>query len=169
MADLVKHIDTLDALAQTLSSCSPSLWPLHLALHHLRLEAADPDTLLNKPAYIDQLRALLDSCRRTLENADSPEFERRVKAQGVRVNAFLDKVQLSDGGVDVNNRNADAGLEDIKDKVDEVAKRVFGRRDSGFVDENGVWGEFKSELENEGFSRHVLKQHKVSYLSQSSC
>jgi hypothetical protein len=85
----------------------------------------------------------------------------------INVDMFLDTVQLHNPAtkpaavVDPAVESSSTGLEDIKDKLDAVAKKVFSRRDTGFQDgEHILWQEFKTELEKEGFSPEVLRKHK---------
>lgn len=189
-----QHIDAVDAYARTLflrTRQDPDLYALtdavrqlHVALRHLRVEAADPDSLLASPrdtVYAGQLRPLVDSSSATLglledaldDRVDGREGAEamlrtagsRLRGEKASLDGFLDAVQLqkSTGAAARVVRVDDAeGLDRIKDKVDEVAKRVFSRRDSGFEDdEDRVWKEFKAELEKEGFSSTVLKKHKV--------
>jgi hypothetical protein len=87
---------------------------------------------------------------------------------------FLDTVQLHNPAtkpaavVDPAAESSSTGLEDIKDKLDAVAKKVFSRRDTGFQDgEHILWQEFKTELEKEGFSPEVLRKHKVCLVSHA--
>lgn len=191
-----QHIDAVDAYARTLSlrtRQNPDLYDitdavhqLHVALRHLRVEAADADSLLSRPdnVFARQLRPLVDSCANTLgrledaldandgREVDEEDDEddaamrrvlRRLRGEKNSLDGFLDAVQLQKSKGVAPPVAADPGdLDRIKDKVDEVAKRVFSRRDSGFEDdEDRVWKEFKAELEKEGFSSTVLKQHKV--------
>lgn len=179
-----QHIDTVDAYARTLyirtrqnpslSDIGDAVHQIHVALRHLRVEAADPDSLLANPEsiYSRQLRPLVDSCSNTLgqledalESGSGLSTARsRLRGEKASIDGFLDAVQLqkSKAVVPVIVNTDQSSLERIKDKVDDVAKRVFSRRDSGFADdEDRVWKEFKAELEKEGFSPTVLKQHKV--------
>lgn len=81
------------------------------------------------------------------------------------VEMFLDAVQLH-----AENRPAKVidgsqeGFEGIKDKIDEIANKLFrNRSESSFTeDDDDLWREFKEELEMEGFSPQVLRKHKVS-------
>lgn len=196
----LEHIDAVDAFARNLYLLAKQSGPsfehvatavrqLHIVLRHLRVEAADPDSLLNSPnasVYGRQLGPMLEDCDFTLKTLDtmlekfgngkSIENEREVadraaiiksRLMGDRTNLdiFLDTVQLHnpankpDRVVD----GSQGSLEGIKDKVDEIATRLFQRRDGrGFAeDEDNLWQGFKAELEKEGFSPHVLRKHKV--------
>lgn len=194
-----QHIDAVDAYARTLflrtrqsqpfSDVADAVRQLHIALRHLRIEAADPDSLLasQESIYSRQLRPLVDSCAATLglledaldgldDDVDEGDSSRgrlqtaksRLKGEKASLDGFLDAVQLQKSRAAIARVDVadEVDLDRIKDKVDEVAKRVFSRRDSGFVDgdhddEDRVWQEFKAELEKEGFSSTVLKKHKV--------
>lgn len=173
-----QHIDAVDAFARTLfvraRDYSPSIanavQQLHNALRHLRVEAADPDSPLSGGSYIHQVAPLVDDCGvalRQLEDAlhDGRRGEQiagRVRRLRERIDGFLDAVQLQSRATIPPAAQDQSSLEGIKDKVDNVAERVFSRRDSGFSeDEDSVWREFKTELEKEGFSPEVLKKHKV--------
>lgn len=199
-----RHIDAVDAYARTLflrTRQNPDLYgltdevrQLHVALRHLRIEAADPDSLLSshESLYAGQLKPLVDACANTLnllEDAlDDYEFDgyeeddsggsgggggggggvslrtarSRLRGEKTRLDGFLDAVQLQKSKAVTRVDTDEVTLDRIQDKVDEVAKRVFNRRDSGFEndDEDRVWKEFKAELEKEGFSPTVLKKHK---------
>jgi hypothetical protein len=177
-----QHIDTVDAYARTLyvrtrqdpslSDIGDAVKQIHVVLRHLRVEAADPDSLLANPEsiYSRQLRPLVDSCGSTLNQLEHAldsgsglsAARSRLKGDKASVDGFLDTVQLQKSKAAVPIVNTDQeSLEHIKDKVDNVAMRVFSRRDSGFADDKDrVWKEFKAELEKEGFSPTVLKQHK---------
>ncbi|KAJ3524838.1 hypothetical protein NM208_g11892 [Fusarium decemcellulare] len=165
---------------------------LHRALRHLRIEAADQDSRLNNSnpsstsLYSRQLSPLIEDCDFTFAQLESlldkygdgravmPDEERlrddglsvmrtRLVNDKTSIELFLDAVQLH-----AENRPArvvdgsQAGLEGIKDKVDEIAAKLFrNRNESSFTeDEDDLWREFKTELENEGFSPQVLRKHK---------
>ncbi|KYK56621.1 hypothetical protein DCS_03622 [Drechmeria coniospora] len=198
---ILEHIDAVDAVARTLflrakqyssaslSDVATAVRQLHLALRHLRIEAADPDSLLNKGTdsslYSRQVPSLVEDCDFVLrqllavldrydtnDGRDVAVLADRVMAIRARlanektnVEMFLDTVQLH---LPANMRSAGsalgdgAGLDDIKDKVDKIAAGLFGRRDiAGTADDDDrLWQDFKSELENEGFSSQVLSRHK---------
>lgn len=100
---------------------------------------------------------------------------RRLGGVRVGVELFLDTVQLQSGERDVVrveekdiSREREAGgtrnLDEIKDKVDAIAKKIFARRDSGLgddEDEDVLWERFRDELVREGFAPEVLRKHKV--------
>lgn len=205
----LEHIDAVDAFARTLfvrvnASSEPlfaevaaAVRQLHIALRHLRVEAADPDSLLQSaeaPIYARQLRLIVQGCEHGLNQLEtalgrgSPagandadaEVEvsadresalktvrSRLASETMAVDTFLDAVQLHNP---VNNApevlvgTQDTSLEHIKDKVDNIAKGLFRRRDTSggiMADEDQMWQEFQSQLEMDGFSPHVLHQHKV--------
>lgn len=205
-ASTVEHIDAVDAFARNLylrlKQCSSAgadpplddvaiaVRQLHLALRHLRVEAADPDSLLNRAAstslYVRQLEPLVEDCGfqlRQLETALSTidiqggaaradrlaTLRAKLANEKMSVDMFLDTIQLHNpanqpaGIVD----GSQLGLENIKDKVDAIAHRLFARRDvNGLADdEDRLWEEFKQGLEKEGFSPQVLRRHKVSFSS----
>lgn len=164
---------------------------LHLALRHLHVEAADLDSPVNlsRPdasIYARQLKSMIEDCDFSLKQLETlldrygdgrptdDEEARRSRLAVLRkkllndktqIDLFLDTVQLRypankpDHVLDANQ----TGLEDIKDKVDEIASRLFQRRDIGDLaeDEDGLWQEFKAGLEKEGFSPQVLRKNKV--------
>lgn len=195
-SSIVEHIDAVDALARTLfmrakqasgntlDEAAASVRQLHLALRHLRIEAADPDSRLNgadASVYSRQLKTLLENCTYALnqltailENYDSRNpasvtekavaVASRLTQEKTNVEIFLDTVQLRSP----TNESEQAALadsprlEDIQQKVDKVASRVFKRRSAELShDSDWTWQEFKAELENEGFSPQVLRNHKV--------
>ncbi|KAH7308028.1 hypothetical protein B0I35DRAFT_483321 [Stachybotrys elegans] len=192
----VGQIDAVDAFARSLylrAKSSPTftdvavaLRQLHMSLRHLRVEAADPDSLLNNAGnsssvYARQLQPIVEDCDfalRQLETSidryadarpEEPAVADRIAAiraklnnERTNVDMFLDTVQLHNpASKPVGVSDASVGLEDIKDKVDTVAQRVF-KRPSGGLDahEGDLWQQFKSELEKEGFSPEVLRKHK---------
>ncbi|ORY63449.1 uncharacterized protein BCR38DRAFT_410373 [Pseudomassariella vexata] len=84
--------------------------------------------------------------------------------QKLNIDIFLDTVQLHNPSksrkvVDTNNANLDS----IKDKVDVIASRICQRKNSQSSeasDDNGLWLQFRDELEKEGFSRDVLRKNQ---------
>lgn len=98
---------------------------------------------------------------------------RRLEAVKVGVGLFLDTVQLQTCERDVGRPGSAAAvagegdgrkLDEIKDKVDAIAKKIFARRDSGIgddEDEDALWERFRDELVREGFAPEVLWKHKV--------
>ncbi|KAI5457624.1 hypothetical protein BGZ63DRAFT_63495 [Mariannaea sp. PMI_226] len=199
----VERIDAVDAFARTLyirakhsglafSNVATAVRQLHLALRHLRVEASDPDSLLNNrshsssPVYSRQLQPMIEDCDFSLAQLESvldkygdgrPSGEEiarderltlvrsRLVSDRTNVDMFLDTVQLHNPAnmprqIADNNQ---PGLEGIKDKVDQIATRLFQKRDCNSIsndDEDGLWREFKSELEKEGFAPQVLHKHK---------
>lgn len=195
-SSIVEHIDAVDALARTLfmrakqatgttlDEAAGSVRQLHLALRHLRIEAADSDSRLNgadASVYSRQLKTLLENCTfalnqltATLENYDSRNptsatekaaaVASRLTQEKTNVEIFLDTVQLrSPANASEQAALAESPrLEDIQQKVDKVASRVFKRRSAELShDSDWTWQEFKAELEKEGFSPQVLRNHKV--------
>lgn len=173
-----QHIDTVDAFARTLylrARSSPSVADavrqLHIALRHLRLETSEPDSPFTSEPYAHEIRLLVDECGASLRQLEGALGDGRrgdqlaggVRALRERIDGFLDAVLLQDHAVvpSVQSHQRPA-IDDIKEKVDKVARKVFSRRDSGFGDdEDRLWLEFSSELEKEGFSPEVLRRHKV--------
>ncbi|EFY92345.1 hypothetical protein J3458_000960 [Metarhizium acridum] len=197
----LEHIDAVDAFARTLfvrvenhpsplfTEVGASVRRLHLALRHLRVEAADPDSLLRSAdasVYARQLRPIVEDCdfalkqlKTILEKFDGAggretdglvdriaAVRSRLANETTSVDMFLDTVQLNNpanNAPEVVPQGSDSNLENIKDKVDNIAARLFRRwnANSGIMnDEDSMWQEFKSELEMEGFSPHILHQHK---------
>ncbi|RDA94489.1 hypothetical protein CP533_2753 [Ophiocordyceps camponoti-saundersi (nom. inval.)] len=189
----LRHIDAVDAFSRTLflraqqhrapplSDIPPAVHQLHIALRHLRIEAADPDSLLNQgpdqaslaprvqplvrecEASLKQLECLLDKCDAS-SDSQVDALDERAAAVRVRldndtatVDMLLDSVQLPSAS-DRIVTGPDPEL--IKDKVDAIAARIFTRHADAQVDEDLLWREFKSELEKEGFSPQVLQHHK---------
>lgn len=205
----VEHIDAVDAFARNLylrlkqiPSCNAdpplddvalAVRQLHLALRHLRVEAADKDSPLNRPdsaaVHGRQLESLVEDCSFQLRQLDAAlatidiyegsssadaraerlgNLRAKIANEKTSVDMFLDTIQLRNpadqpaGIVD----GSQSGLENIKDKVDAIANRLFAQRigntngTSLSNDEDRLWLEFKSELEKEGFSPQVLRRHK---------
>lgn len=158
---------------------------LHTVLKHLKVESEDQDSLLNSDAssvYNRQLAPLVEDCDFALKHLETmiekygegthlEERERDMLAmvrtklanQETAIDMFLDTVQLHNPSkaqrvVDEQGGN----LDNIKDKVDAIAARLFARRDSGIGDdEEDLWQQFRAELEKEGFSKEVLRKNKV--------
>lgn len=196
----LEQIDAVDAFARSLYQrvkqsgaafvdVASAVRCLHLALRHLRVEAADPDSLLNRPDVtvyarqlkpvvedsdftLSQLAALLDKYGHGKSVDDEQTRDERVEVMRTKlisgktnIDMFLDTVQLHASAAQpdrVVNNGSQPSLEGIKDKVDEIASRLFRRSDGkGLVeDEDGLWQEFKAELEKQGFSPQVLRKHK---------
>lgn len=94
--------------------------------------------------------------------------------QKTNIDIFLDTVQLHNPTRQhqpVNlGRADDKQMNNIKDKVDIVAARIFQRRararasgDAHDESQEDMWQQFWIELVKEGFSGEVLRKHKVSY------
>ncbi|PWI76073.1 hypothetical protein PCL_03267 [Purpureocillium lilacinum] len=197
----LEHIDAVDAFARTLfirakqypnpslSDVSTAVRHLHLALRHLRVEAADPDSLLNRgtdsSVYTRQIQPIVQDSDFALKQLETvldkydanggrevdgmadrlATVRSRLVNERTTVDMFLDTVQLHNPANKPpcnTMQRSDASLEGIKDKVDKIATKLFSRRDSTGMadDEDRLWQEFKSELEKEGFSPDVLRQHK---------
>ncbi|KFG82494.1 hypothetical protein MANI_015592 [Metarhizium anisopliae] len=197
----LEHIDAVDAFARTLfvrvekypsplfTEVAAAVRRLHLALRHLRVEAADPDSLLGSAdasVYARQLRPIVEDCdfalkqlKTTLEKFDGAggretdglvdriaAVRSRLANETTSVDMFLDTVQLNNpanNAPEVVPQGSESNLENIKYKVDNIAARLFRRwnTNSGIInDEDSMWQEFKSELEMEGFSPHILHKHK---------
>jgi hypothetical protein len=95
-------------------------------------------------------------------------LQKEVTSQKLKIDMFLDTVQLHNPSKNqqVLDNTDDSELDQIKDKVDAVAARLFRSKSSpieGHKDD--MWQEFREELEKEGFSKEVLRENKVSRLS----
>lgn len=89
----------------------------------------------------------------------------RVVSQKAKLVNFLDMVQLHNPSKvhhSLLKLDNNSQMEDIKNKVDIVANRLFQKRRGSPVGEHQeeLWQEFKTELENEGFSSDVLRNNK---------
>lgn len=204
-----ERIDAVDAFARTIfmrskqcSSSSPAfaevalaVRQLHLALRHLRIEATDSDSLLNRPdasVYTRQLIPIIEDSHFALQQLDAlidkygtgnsatasdadvqsriATVSSRLMQEKTNVDVFLDTIQLHNTSTSSQGMSPqlqpnmnESSLEDIQSKVDKVASRVFSRRGPNPADDDSgrLWQEFKTELEKEGFSADVLRQHKV--------
>ncbi|KAG5929532.1 hypothetical protein E4U42_005559 [Claviceps africana] len=200
----LEHIDAVDAFARTLfvrvtaaseplfAEVATAVRQLHIALRHLRVEAADPDSLLRSPeaaVYARQLPCMVRDCEHALKQLEA--VLERWSATGVRyaeasadrvaavtavrsrltsvtmaVDTFLDTIQLhnpASNAPEILVDPKDASLDHIKDKVDKIAGGLLLRRgtNGGIIsDEHQMWQDFQSMLEMDGFSPHVLRQHK---------
>lgn len=166
----VEHIDAVDAFARNLylrlkqfpsSNADPPLddvalavKQLHLALRHLRVEAADRDSPLNRPdsaaVHARQLESLVEDCGFQLKQLDTAlatidiyegssseartdrlgNLRAKIANEKTGIDMFLDTIQLRNpadrpaGIVD----GSQTGLENIKDKVDAIANSLFAQR-----------------------------------------
>ncbi|KAM5386948.1 hypothetical protein ACJZ2D_000241 [Fusarium nematophilum] len=184
----VQSIDAIDTLARTLYlrakgsgqafyKVASAVRQLHLALRHLRSEAADQDSLLHhRPKFIHQLPRLIKDCDFTLAQLtivldmfypDDIVRDHSLRiaksdlvADTLTVEIFLDTVLLYDDIRAVDGRQPD--LEGIKDKVDQIADRLFtGRyRKSRVKDAEGLRREFTAELEKAGLAPEVMRRNK---------
>ncbi|KAI8945968.1 hypothetical protein F4801DRAFT_96490 [Xylaria longipes] len=216
---ILAPIDALDAFSRKLyrrarnagsnfESVATVVRDLHTVLKHLKVEAEDPESLLNcdnSAIYVRQLTPIIedgeftlkqldailekyfdggsdgsgtsgDSERHVLVNdsekgwtmLDSLELEKidlirgRLANQKLNIDMFLNTVQLHNPSksrqlVDVTSTDLDA----IKDKVDAIASRLCQRKDSGFGEnEDQLWEQFRDALEEEGFSKDVLRNNQ---------
>ncbi|KAI0805318.1 hypothetical protein GGR55DRAFT_681225 [Xylaria sp. FL0064] len=216
---ILVSIDTLDAFARKLyrrarnagasfDAVATVVRDLHTVLKHLKVEAEDPESLLNSEnstVYTQQLAPIIEDAEFTLKQLDtilekyfdggssgssvSGDGERHVAVndsekgwtmldsleldkveiirnklagQKLNIDMFLDTVQLHNPSksrqlVDPTSNDLDA----IKDKVDTIASRLCQREDSGFgKDEDQLWEQFRDALEEEGFSKDVLRKNQ---------
>jgi hypothetical protein len=89
-----------------------------------------------------------------------------VVSQTMKIDIFLDTVQLHNPAKTqpVPENVNDQQMDEIKNKVDAVANRLFAQRKDRSpieADEDELWRSFKTELEREGFSPEVLRKNKV--------
>ncbi|KAF5018099.1 hypothetical protein F66182_9938 [Fusarium sp. NRRL 66182] len=172
----VHHIDAVDTLARTLylrakqsglpfTDVANAVRNLHLALRHLRIEAADQDSVLNNAhassssLYARQLAPLVQDCDFTLAQLESlldkygdgravmPEDERlrddrisvmkqKLVSDKTSVDLFLDAVQLHAENRPTEVVQGQEGLENIKDVVDKIATNLFrNRSESSFTED----------------------------------
>jgi hypothetical protein len=205
----VEHIDAVDAFARNLylrlkqtptinedhplDDVALAVRQIHLALRHLRVEAADKDSPLNRPdsaaLYSRQVETLIEDCGFQLTQLDAAlatigiyegsssdaraerlgNLRAKIANEKTSIDMFLDTVQLRNPADRPSSivDGSQSGLENIKDKVDAIASRLFAKRNGSANganladDEDRLWLEFKSELEKEGFSPQVLRRHKV--------
>ncbi|KAI0432202.1 hypothetical protein F5Y09DRAFT_339865 [Xylaria sp. FL1042] len=216
---ILVSIDTLDAFARKLyrrarnagasfEAVSTVVRDLHTVLKHLKVEAEDPESLLNSEnstVYTRQLAPIIEDAEFTLKQLDtilekyfdgsssgsstSGDGERlvavnesekgwtmldsleldkveiirnKLAGQKLNIDMFLDTVQLHNPSksrqlVDTTSTDLDA----IKDKVDAIASRLCQREDSGFgEDEDQLWEQFRDALEEDGFSKDVLRKNQ---------
>ncbi len=213
-------IDTLDASARKLyrrarnagsgfEVTATVVRDLHTVLKHLKVEAEDPESLLNSDnstVYTRQLAPIIEDAEFALKQLDtilekyfdsgssgssvtgdgerhvvvndsekgwtmldSLELDKvdlirsRLASQKLNIDMFLDTVQLHNPSKScqlVDTTSAD--LDTIKDKVDAIASRLCQRQDSGFGEgEDELWEQFRNALEEDGFSKDVLRKNQV--------
>lgn len=102
-----------------------------------------------------------------LESRDRDMIElirTKLSNQKLSIDMFLDTIQLHNPSkshhmVDTSS----ASLDSIKDKVDAIATRICQRKNSNLADgnEEELWAQFRDSLEQEGFSRDVLRKNQV--------
>jgi len=161
---------------------------LHDSLRNLQTEAIQNDAGFNhrdpnsNTDYRAQLGPIIEDCEFTLgqlqsvleKHEDGGPMARNERAilrlikgqleEGTRdINGMLDKVQLrSPTRTRAVLEGDDANLDQIKDKVDAIAARLFKRKDSGFSENEGdLWQRFRDELEADGFAAGVLQRNEV--------
>ncbi|RGP61762.1 hypothetical protein FSPOR_9759 [Fusarium sporotrichioides] len=198
----VQHIDAVDALARNLylrakqsglpfTGVADAVRTLHRVLRHLRIEAADQDSLLNNAdasstsLYARKLSVQVENCDFALAELETlldrygdgraimaederlrdnklSEMKQKLDDEKYSLDLFLDAVQLHAENRPTRVVEGQEGLERIKDVVDEIATKLFRNRNEGSFteDEDGLWREFKIELEDRGFSSQVLRKHK---------
>lgn len=199
---------------------APVVKNLETVLKHLRVEAEDPDSLLNTQqqetsVYARQLTPIIEDCDFTLKqlstifekfghsddarNSNGPApyhpapppftsssassssshhpskdgadgqgkdmialIRTKLANQRSNLEMFLDTVQLHNPAKQrMPPPITGDQMEKIKDKVDEVAGRLFRRARRGGEDDEDLWRQFCHELEKEGFAGQVLRQNKV--------
>jgi uncharacterized protein YifE (UPF0438 family) len=95
----------------------------------------------------------------------------KLSNQKTNIDIFLDTVQLHNPSKARSILDGtDADLDDIKDKVDAIASKLFNHRRGSGLSEDGedLWQQFQVELEKEGFSKDVLAKNKVRQISRLS-
>jgi hypothetical protein len=207
----VQHIDAVDALARNLylrakqsglpfTGVADAVRTLHRVLRHLRIEAADQDSLLNNAdasstsLYARKLSVQVENCDFALAELETlldrygdgraimaederlrdnklSEMKQKLDDEKYSLDLFLDAVQLHAENRPTRVVEGQEGLERIKDVVDEIATKLFRNRNEGSFteDEDGLWREFKIELEDRGFSSQVLRKHKVRGVVDHDC
>ena len=176
----------------SLSEVAEAVKQLHGALRHLRVEVSDPDSLINDarsseaaefsrqlPNIVEDCEFTLSQLERLLDDEDNAfgsratSVRRKLRNERDNINDFLDDVQLfsqtrKPSTALISGR--EPGLDDIKDKLDNVARRIFSNRTNNSpTGDDGLWREFETELEKEGFSKEVLHEHKVSTCDRPKC
>ncbi|KAI0156735.1 hypothetical protein GGR52DRAFT_566158 [Hypoxylon sp. FL1284] len=87
----------------------------------------------------------------------------KLSNQKLSIDMFLDTIQLHNPSkshhmVDTSS----SSLDSVKDKVDAIATRICQRTNSNLSDgnEEELWAQFRDGLEQEGFSRDVLRKNQ---------
>ena len=194
------RIDAADAFARTLylrvkQTSSPAfddvavaVRQMHITLRHLRREAGDSKSVLNRPesaGYVRQLQPIVEDVEFALkqletvlgrfDNASGPaeasgltdriaSITARIAQEEMNVAFFLDTVQVRPSDVKAGTAPLPdkATFEEIKEEVDDMASRIFSRHNSVLDnDAHALWLEFKPELERQGFTSDELETHKV--------
>ncbi|KAM3512223.1 hypothetical protein MY11210_004141 [Beauveria gryllotalpidicola] len=191
------RIDAVDAFARTLylrtkqvpsptfDHAAVAVHQMHISLRHLRTEAANPKSLLNKPessscaVYAAELEPIVDHCEfalRQLEtvldrfdaagNKDAlnpriTSITAKIAQKEMDVAFFLDTVQQRPKRTPASPDH-DMSAE-MKREIDSLASKVFSRH-TGVLPSHSdtLWHEFRLELERRGFSAEQLDIHKTS-------
>ncbi|KAM3544435.1 hypothetical protein ARSEF1564_002683 [Beauveria bassiana] len=191
------RIDAVDAFARTLylrtkqvpsptfDDAAVAVRQMHISLRHLRTEAANPKSALNKPessscaVYAAELEPIVDHCEfalRQLEtvldrfdaagnkdalNSRIASITARIAQKEMDVAFFLDTVHERSKS---NTASPDHDMfAEMKHEIDSMASKVFSRH-SGVLPSNSdaLWREFRSELERRGFSAEQIDAQKTS-------
>lgn len=139
----------------------------------LRPLIEDSDFALRQVSTVLEKHRELASTGGTRRDSDLSDTARKIDlirgdvvSQAMKIDIFLDTVQLHNPGKPQpapENVN-DQQMDEIKNKVDAVANRLFAQqkdRSPIEADEDELWRSFKTELEREGFSPEVLRKNKV--------
>ncbi|KAJ2983833.1 hypothetical protein NQ176_g406 [Zarea fungicola] len=193
------HIDAVDAFARTLYLRTKQIPPptfddaavavrqMHISLRHLREEARDAKSVLNRPdsaVYTRQLQPIVEDCEFALkqletvlgryDNASGPpdvaalidriaSVTAKIAQEEMNVAFFLDTVQVHPKSTtDESPPLPDhATLDEITEEIDVMASRVFTRH-AGAPDNDSeaIWREFRAELLKEAFTSDELDAHK---------
>ncbi|KAM0253672.1 hypothetical protein ACHAP5_000249 [Fusarium lateritium] len=149
-----------DSLLNNANASSSSLYARQLAplVEDCDFTLAQLETLLDK--YGDG-RAVMPEDERMRDDQLSV-MKQKLDHGKSSVDWFLDAVQLHAENRPTRVVDGQEGLEGIKDVVDEIATKLFRDHNEGSFteDEDGLWREFKIELEDRGFSPQVLRKHK---------
>ncbi|KAM3561899.1 hypothetical protein ARSEF4850_002989 [Beauveria asiatica] len=191
------RIDAVDVFARTLylrtkqvpsptfDDAAVAVRQMHISLRHLRTEAANPKSLLNRPesssyaVYAAELEPIVDHCEfalRQLEtvldrfdaagnkdalNSRIASITAKIAQKEMDVAFFLDTVHERPKS---NTASPDHDMfAEMKHEIDSMASKVFSRH-SGVLPSHSdaLWREFRSGLERRGFSAEQIDVHKTS-------
>ncbi|OAQ97802.1 hypothetical protein LLEC1_02554 [Akanthomyces lecanii] len=193
------RIDAVDAFARTLhlrikhvappafDDAALAVRQMHISLRHLRVETADPHSVLNSPdststMYAAELTPIVDHCEyalkqleTVLDRVDGANVKKhlltdrvasvtaKIAEKEMDLAFFLDTVQVRPRTTSRESMPDQQTLEAIKHEIERMAPKVLGRH-TGVLDDDSdaLWQRFETELERQRFTAGDLEAHKAA-------